>query len=179
MENTFVTPKGKLLSPTSWLKKTNRYYLWKCNHLQNNTFFVGMEKGAILQNIFFSMTINTLLKQLCASPEKLGKWRTQLFFVWLTPLLCLTLPNHETRGQREVHVTVSHSNTSYDRKTEKENKKYIRLSHRARTSKNERQALASSLRFPDLSPIFFIENMFSEVSYAYVEVQVQDMILVQ
>ena len=160
MENTFVTPKGKLLSPTSWLKKTNRYYLWKCNHLQNNTFFVGIEKGAILQNIFFSMTINTLLKQLCASPEKLGKWRTQLFFVWLTPLLCLTLPNHETREQTEVHVTVSHSNTSYDRKTEKENKKYIRLSHRARTSKNKTGACKSSIPFTFFQYSFYIKNKF-------------------
>ena len=71
---------------------------------------------------------------------------------------------------------MSHSTTTYDRRGENY---IIVMSHRARTSKNERQALASSLRFPDLSPIFFIENMFSEVSYAYVEVQVQDMILVQ
>ena len=69
-------------------------------------------------------------------------------------LQCLTALHRTTWRQSEAHITVSHSTASYDRRLKK---KHITVSHRARTSKNKRQVLAS-LRCPDLSSSFYTEK---------------------
>ena len=63
--------------------------------------------------------IKNKTKQFFASPEKLKRIDFRNFSVRTTTLLCHTAPHHETRGQREVHITVSHSTTSYNRRTDK------------------------------------------------------------
>ena len=85
-------------------------------------------------------------------------------------LQCLTAPHRTTWRQREVHITVFNSTTSYNRRTGggkkgKKGKTYYSVS----PSKNKRQVLAS-LRCPALSSSFNIENNinFSTVCYACV-----------
>ena len=96
-----------------------------------------------------TMNIKNKTKQFFASPEKLKRIDFRNFSVRTTTLLCHTAPHHETRGQREVHITVSHSTTSYDlrqrevKQTNQPKTPHITMSHRAKTSKNKRHGLAS------------------------------------
>ena len=56
-------------------------------------------------------------------------------------LQCLTAPHHETRGQREVHITVSHSTTLWDTRTERGTHYSVSQHHTMRHEDRERYTL--------------------------------------
>ena len=71
------------------------------------------------------------------------------------PLQCLTAPHRTTWQQKEVHITVSHIFVHNIVLPKGRKKKHLIMSHRTRTSKNNRQVLAS-LRCYALSSSFYI-----------------------
>ena len=60
---------------------------------------------------------------------------------WTTTLLYLTATHHETRGQREVYIAVSHRTTSYDLTTERGINYSVSQSYIVRPDNRERYIL--------------------------------------
>ena len=161
------------------------------NHLSNNTFVVSLEwkKKGHLANYLCSVTLNTLLERFfakknqnltpvifpcgrhgCASQHHTMRHEDRERYT----LQCLTAPHHETRGQREVHFTVSHNTAPWDTRRERgthdcvsqhpivwadDNERYIWLSdsttlYDRRTDKNTPAVCHSAKTSKNKRPVF-------------------------